>query len=102
MPTYPAPIPVYYTHSGYNRLKRDTLRNMGFCVDDDRFPDPSALKLAYPGKKRMWISMMDYIRMDGGGKQMVMVVVWWRPGIRWPASWRRCGAGGATRWPWRS
>jgi hypothetical protein len=69
LPIYPAPISVYYTHSGYNRIKRDTLRNMGFCIDDDWFPDPFVLKPYYPGHKRMWISMMDYIRMDGGEKE---------------------------------
>jgi hypothetical protein len=38
LPTYPTPICVYYTHTGCNRLHKETLRNMGFCVDDDRFP----------------------------------------------------------------
>lgn len=44
---------------------------MGFCVDDDRLPAPSSV-----GRRRekMYVSVMDHIRMDGGGKEMVMAV----------------------------
>ncbi|XP_066385145.1 uncharacterized protein [Miscanthus floridulus] len=78
VPTYPDPILVDYTDPCklvQHMLRRNTLRSLGFRVDDDLFPDASVmLQLVRHGDKKMMISLTDNIRMDGAGRRMVLVV----------------------------
>jgi hypothetical protein len=51
-------------------LKRKTLRNLGFTADDDKDVDDPSVLLTL---EKMFITVTDHIRMDGGDREMWMV-----------------------------
>jgi hypothetical protein len=51
-------------------LKRKTLRSLGFNADADKYVDDPSVLLTL---EKMFITVTDHIRMDGGDREMWMV-----------------------------